>query len=472
MTRRRIVLYNPRAVFYTMPLALVAVGSHLDPWRYEVIIIDGRLERDPEAAVLAALDGALCLGVTVLTGHPIVDALAISRAAKRARPDIPVVWGGWHPSMFATECLADPAIDVTVQAQGEATFADLVDRLDTGRSPEGCDGCTYRQADGTIVRNPARPLAALDAFRPSDYTLLPVDRYYTLKGRRQLDYISSQGCHFRCAFCADPFVYQRKWVGLPPSRVGDELAHLWKRYRFADVNFQDETFFTRPERVDAIAQSLLAHRLPISWAATMRADQGTRLPDELLARCRRSGLRRVLVGVESGWPATLQRIQKDVTIEQVFITAEKLRRHSIAGQFPFIVGFPHEPVESIQASLDVALRLRTMSPEFRTPFFYFRPYPGTRLTEEAVRDGYRLPSSLDEWAAFDFVGSATSPWLSTCQWRRIERFKFYQGLAYDRAPLWQRPLQHAARWRCRRHDYRWPVEMRVGQFVNPPEALS
>ena len=472
MTRRRVVLYNPRAVFYTMPLALLAVGSHLDPERFEVIVIDGRLERDPEAAVVAALEGAVCLGVTVLTGRPIVDALAISRVAKRAHPDVPVVWGGWHPSLFAVECLADPAVDVTVQAQGEATFAEIVDRLSTGESLEGCEGCTFRDARGDVVRNAPRALAPLDSFRPFDYRLLPVDRYYGLKGRRQLDYISSQGCHFRCAFCADPFVYQRKWVGLPPSRVGDELGELWDRYRFVDVNFQDETFFTKAERVDAIAESLITRQLPFSWAATMRADQGTRLPDDVLARCRRSGLRRALVGVESGWPATLQRIHKDITIEQVFITAEKLRRHGIAGQFPFIVGFPGEPPESIQASLDVALRLRAMSPDFRTPFFYFRPYPGATLTEEAVRDGYRLPASLDEWAAFDFVGSARSPWIPADEQRRIERFKFYQGLAFDRVPLWRQPLQRAARWRCRRHAYRWPIEKTLGQWLSPPEALS
>jgi radical SAM superfamily enzyme YgiQ (UPF0313 family) len=472
MTRQRVVLYNPRAVFYTMPLALLAVGSHLDPERYEVIVVDGRLERDPEATVIAALEGALCLGVTVLTGHPIIDALAISRAAKRARPEVTIVWGGWHPSMFATQSLADAAVDVTVQAQGEATFAAIIERLRAGDSLEGCEGCTFRDANGRVVSNPPRTLSTLDAFRPHDYRLLPVERYYVLKGRRQIDYISSQGCHFRCAFCADPFVYQRKWVGLPPARIGDELADLWRRHRFADVNFQDETFFTRTDRVDAIAESLLAHHLPISWAATMRADQGERLPDDILARCRRSGLRRALVGVESGSPATLRRIRKDITIEQVFVTAEKLRRHGIAGQFPFIVGFPGEPPESIDASLDVALRLRAMSPDFRTPFFYFRPYPGATLTEEAVRDGYRLPASLDEWAAFDFVGSARTPWLSAAAQGRVERFKFYQGLAYDRAPIWRQPLQRAARWRCRRHDYRWPVEMRVGQWVNPPEALS
>src|SRR5882724_399130 len=96
--RLKIVLYNPRAVFFTMPLALLAIGSELDPELYEVVTIDGRLETDPESAVLAHLDGALCLGVTVLTGAPIADALMISRAAKGARADLPVIWGGWHPS--------------------------------------------------------------------------------------------------------------------------------------------------------------------------------------------------------------------------------------------------------------------------------------------------------------------------------------------------------------------------------------
>ena len=42
MSRQKVVLYNPQAVFYTMPLALVAVGSALDPARYDVRIVDGR----------------------------------------------------------------------------------------------------------------------------------------------------------------------------------------------------------------------------------------------------------------------------------------------------------------------------------------------------------------------------------------------------------------------------------------------
>ena len=63
--------------------------------------------------------------------------------------------------------------------------------------------------------------APIDKFRAHDYGLIPVERYFALKGKRQLDYISSQGCNFRCAFCSDPFVYGRKWVGLDPDANGD-----------------------------------------------------------------------------------------------------------------------------------------------------------------------------------------------------------------------------------------------------------
>jgi hypothetical protein len=98
--KRRVVLYNPHADYYTMPLALVAIASHLDPERYETVIVDSRLETDPTAALVRAAEGAVCVGVTVLTGAPIRDAVGASRAVKARYPSLPVVWGGWHPSMF------------------------------------------------------------------------------------------------------------------------------------------------------------------------------------------------------------------------------------------------------------------------------------------------------------------------------------------------------------------------------------
>ncbi len=469
--RHKVVLYNPQAVFFTMPLGLLAIGSDLDPEQVEVVIIDGRLERDPVAAVLAHVDDALCLGISVLTGAPIRDAIRVARAVKARRPALPVIWGGWHPSLFGAECLQEPAIDITVQAQGEETLREIAARLVNHESLEGCLGCTYRTPTGEIQVNPPRPLRNINTFRTHNYGLLPVERYYQLKGKRQLDYISSQGCNFRCAFCADPFVYKRKWVGFEPGRVAAEVEALWQRYRFDDLSLQDETFFTRADRVEAIAEEFIRRRLPITWAGTMRADQGDRLPDQVLQRCKQSGLRRVIIGVESGSQAMMDWIRKDIRLEQVFISAEKCLRHSIRVIFPFIVGFPNETDESVQASLDVIKRLRRLSPDFETPIFFFKPYPGSPITDEAVRQGFQLPRTLDEWADFDFIGSA-GPWVSPQRYRQVERFKFYAQLAWDHPAPLKRPFQKLAQWRCQRDLYALPLEQVVSRWLWPAQRLS
>jgi radical SAM superfamily enzyme YgiQ (UPF0313 family) len=167
----------------------------------------------------------------------------------------------------------------------------------------------------------------------------------------------------------------------------------------------------------------------------------------------------------------LKRIAKDVTVDQVLHTAARCREHGIAVDFPFIVGFPGEPDESVTASLELVKRLRAMSPDFATPIFYFKPYPGSALTQDAVRQGYQLPRSLEEWSEFDFIGSA-GPWVTPEKYRRVERFKFYQRLAWDRAPAWKRPMQAVARWRCRNDVYGAPVEKVVADWIGAAPAMS
>ena len=471
--RPKVVLYNPQAVFYTMPLALLAVGSALDREQYEVVIVDGRLEADPVGAVLAHLKGALCLGVSVLTGRPIYDALRVSRAVKAVRPDLPVVWGGWHPSLFPRETLAEPSVDITVIAQGEETFGEIVARLSRGeRSMQGVAGCAFRIGD-EIVINPPRPLRDMNNLPPHDYTLIPVERYFALKrGKRQLDYISSQGCRFRCTFCADPYVYHRGWVGLAPERMGREIEALVQRYGVHEVAFQDETFFTSRARVEAIADEFIRRRLEIVWTGTLRADQGHRLDDHLLAKCVRSGLRRVMVGVESGSQEMLSRIKKDITLEQVWETAEKCLRHKIGVIYNIIVGFPGESDESVAASLDVAKRLRAMSPDFEVAIFFYKPYPGNPIADDLLRQCYRFPQTLEEWAEFDYI-AGRSEWVTEEKWRLVENFKFYQRLAWghNHNPLrW--PFSLAARWRCRRNFYRFPLEKMVIERLRPAARLS
>jgi radical SAM superfamily enzyme YgiQ (UPF0313 family) len=462
MNRPRVVLYNPRAVFYTMPLALVALASALDRRKVDVVIVDGRLEADPVRAVVTAAKGAVCVGVTVLTGAPIHDALAVSRAVKAADPACPIVWGGWHPSLFADECLDEPSVDLVVSGQGEDAFREIVDQL-----LDGSPACPpTREARRWI----SRPLKDLNAFPAHDYSLIPVERYFALKGARQVDYISSQGCRFRCAFCADPAVFARGWTGLLPERIADEAAYLHTRHGMEDLAFQDETFFTHAPRTDTLAEAFLQRNLRITWTATLRADQACRLGEDLFAKVVRSGLRRVMVGVESGSQEMLDRLQKDMKLEQVRTTADMCSRHGVSALFNFIVGFPGESDASMRATLALAKELRRSNPEFETPIFYYRPYPGNPMADASAAEGYVFPRGLEEWADFDYVGGR-GPWITPAQWRNIERFKFYTRHAW-KPGAWRWPLRATAQLRCRHDWYALPVEKMIVDFVRPPQQVS
>ena len=124
-------------------------------------------------------------GITVLTGAPISMRCAFALGEAGTTRAHGRGAGGWHPSMSSRECLSERSVDVTVRGQGEETFAEIVQRLAQGRPLDDCAGCTVRLTDGTIQENPARPLAQVDKFRPHDYGLIPVERYFELKGKRQ-----------------------------------------------------------------------------------------------------------------------------------------------------------------------------------------------------------------------------------------------------------------------------------------------
>jgi anaerobic magnesium-protoporphyrin IX monomethyl ester cyclase len=470
--RRKVILYNPRCVFWTMPLALVAVGSALDPAEYEVIIVDGRFESDPVRALLQRLDDStVCVGITVLTGAPIRDALIVTRAIHAARPALPIVWGGWHPSLFPVECLEEEGVTATVVAQGEDTFRELVVRFAQGQSIDGVAGCAHRR-EGRVVAEPKRQMRDINELPAHDYGLIDVERYFVAKRRRQLDYISSQGCRFRCTFCADPYVFGRAWSGIDARRMGDELEHLWRRHHFDDLNFQDETYFTHRERVAAVCEEFLRRGLAFTWAATMRADQGVRLAEEDWALCKRSGLRRVMVGVESGSQVMMDWLKKDITLEQVFETAEHMIRHRIAGIFPFIVGFPDETDESVEATLSVIERLRRMSPDFEVSVYFYQPYPGSPIADLAWKRGYRRPSRLSDWADFDYVGSR-GPWVTKDKWERVQRFTFYQRHAFGRSRSPARlPLRWLSRARVSTGFFHAPIEKFLVETMHPVEPLS
>ena len=465
-----ILLYQPRCAFFTTPLGLLAVASAVDRTRVTPVIIDGSLEADPRAAIEPHLENAICFGISVLTGAPIEEAHDISRWVKTRRPELPVVWGGWHPSLFPREVLAETdCVDVVVRGQGECSMQELIECFLDGRQFSDVAGIAFTENDNPSL-TAARPLEPYENLPAADYSLLPVERYFALKNRRQLDYVTSIGCHYRCRFCADPAVFNRRRSAIPLDRVVTELSDLAGRYGFDDVNFQDETFFSSRRWTVELSTALIARGAPFTWAATMRADQGARLTDGDFDLLVRSGLRKLLIGVESGSATMLEKLGKDITLDQIQTVAERCRDHKIAATYPFIFGIPGEKSVDVEASLRLARRLKAMYWDNTTPFFFYKPYPGSEIAQDVVLDGFELPQTLEEWSQFDYVTSS-SPWVDDTTIQRVRMAGFFSQLGWGRPRWWASPIQALARWRCCSDCYDLPIEKALIERLRPQPPL-
>ena len=128
------------------PLGLLSLAGSLREAGYEPLIIDGALHRRLRFAGFSKRwTAALCFGVSLLTGPMIRDAIVASRMVRRLRPDLPIIYGGWHPSLLTGETLREDFVDVVVRHQGDKTLVEIVERL-AGREGAGYGGGLLVQA--------------------------------------------------------------------------------------------------------------------------------------------------------------------------------------------------------------------------------------------------------------------------------------------------------------------------------------
>src|SRR5437016_4467787 len=124
----------------TAPLGILAVSTPLLRAGYQVKIVDSTITPHFQRRVLEEVEDALCLAVSLVTGPMIRETVQMAREVKRLYPQLPIVLGGWHPSLLPDQTLAADCVDVVVVGQGEEAFLEIVRRLEAGESLEGVPG--------------------------------------------------------------------------------------------------------------------------------------------------------------------------------------------------------------------------------------------------------------------------------------------------------------------------------------------
>ena len=474
-----IVLYNPPSSANhkpVLPMSLLALGALLEG-KHDYRIVDGNLEND----ALATLDRAIAeqhasiLGVTVMPGPQLSHAVPLCHSLKARHPELTIIWGGYFPTQHYEACLNSDYVDYVVRSHGELAFKALVDCLARGDDPSHVPGLAFRRPSAGIVTNPLPLIPHPDQLPDFPYQRVDMARYIrpTFMGSRTLPHHSSYGCPFFCNFCAVVNMVNGRWLAQSAERTANVVMRLVREWGVNAVDFYDNNFFTHEARTAEFAERIMA--LNIGWWGEGRIDTLLKYSDRTWQLMRKSGLRMVFLGAESGSDATLQRMNKGGTAstEKTLAIARKMKEYGIVPEFSFMLGNPPDPESDTHHTIEFVRRVKGVNPEAEIILYMYTPVPlSGELYEQARAAGFHFPATLEEWISPEWLDfsqrhSTNVPWLHDPLRRQIRDFQRVLNAYFPTATdmqltgLRRATLRVLSSWRYHLRFYRYPIELRA-----------
>ena len=401
-----------------IPLGIAYLGAVAEREGHEVTVIDCQAEKLSYEAFRSRIEQTPSdiVGVTATT-LLYKSAMQLVAIAKQVHPQAVTMLGGSHGSFWDENALDEyPSLDIVVRREGEATFIELLDKLQSKTSFNNILGITFRSREGKITRNPDRPfLEDLDSLPFPAHHLLPLE---TLKrmGKVLFPLITSRGCVYWCDFCSTVRMFGRGYRMRSPKNVVDEMEMIRNKYGISQVTFYDDAFTVNRDRVLKICEELHTRKLEIDWDCGTRVDMVDR---ELLKTMRDAGCIAVWLGVESGSETILGAMNKSIKLNQTrlaYKTAHEVGLMTIANT---VLGFPGETEQTARETINF---VKELNPD-DVGFYVATPYPGTPMYEQVKQNGWLRVTDFDK---YDTAGPTfETPWLSMKRLAEI-RYKAYQ----------------------------------------------
>jgi radical SAM superfamily enzyme YgiQ (UPF0313 family) len=347
---------------------------------------------------------------------------AVCTAIKQLASNVKVILIGGHVASLPEHTMREEAVDYVCAGEGLYTVSDLIKALKGGLAEnlQKVPGLWY-WVEQKIQKNQPAPLVMdLDGELPElAWDLLPMDKYRahnwhcfdTMNREPYASLYTTLGCPYNCSFCCiqAPFKEGEKVIGFTenvnsyrrwsPQSVIAQLDKLVNQYGVRNIKFTDEMFVLNRAHVDGICDLIIERGYDLNIWAYARVDT---VKNGNLEKLKRAGINWLAFGIEAGNEGVRKDINKSFGQDMVYESINSVRDAGIYVIANFIFGLPDDNIDSMQATLDMALELNC---EFAN-LYSAMAYPGSQLYTDAVKQGWELP---EKWTGYSQHSVDTLP---------------------------------------------------------------
>ncbi len=391
----------------TLPLGLACVASATRHSGHDVAMVDLMAGGEAGPSLKGAVRGFRpdVIGISVrniddqnmenprFLLDPVRKVVGICRSLSEAK----VVVGGAGYSIFPRSALLYLGADFGIQGEGEASFTELVNRLERGADPAGVPG--LYSANGRPGRKRTF-VKDLDRLPLPDTSLwqLPLQR-----GDLWMPVQTRRGCPLHCSYCSTGMIEGRSVRKRSAEAIAAWIG-IWRKAGIRQFYFVDNTFSLPCSQAKTICRSLIESGLDMTWWSIFHPHG---VDEELIRLMSRAGCRQVSLGFESGSNRILKRMSKGFAPNEVRRVSRMLSDHGLRQMGFLLLGGPGETRRSVEESLEFADSLPL---DMLKITIGLRIYPRTPLAKIAVDKGV-ISSSDDLLLPRFYLEKALEDWL-------------------------------------------------------------
>lgn len=394
------------------PLGLAYIAAFLRERKFSVDIIDGAIGDLSEEEILKKIkiQNPKIIGFSAMT-FTFHRAVSFSRKIRTKFPRILTIIGGHHATLLPHQVLSEnPSFDLTVYGEGELTAWDIMQKFEKHNFDRGkflkdyslletIPGIVFRKLKQTRM-NPPRPLISnLDELPYPAWDLLPMDKYLPLPNqylnKPVVHIVANRGCPFQCSFCSANAVFGPKIRSLSPLKLVDMLKYVRDKFGAREISFWDDSLTVNKKWLFEFCRLMVKRKVGVTWSCYARVDCVDR---EILSWMKKAGCWNIFYGFESGNQELLDRIGKNITLEQIRHANNLTKKAGIEVRASFMIALPGETPEMAQKTIDFAISL---DPDY-VQFCITTPFPKTRLYEDAKKYG-KLSGDFSKYSVWEAV---------------------------------------------------------------------